>query len=304
MGGTSRKKTSRRAWELAERQHGLLTRQQLLSLGYGRRAIEHRIRRGRLHRVGRGVYAVGRPPNTLRQRWMAAVLACGKEATLSHRSAGHLWGMLASSPARVEVSVRGNRNPCRPGIRGMRRPGLGAIEVTEVDGIPVTTPFRTLLDLATELRPERLERAVNEADKLDLIDPDTLREELGRRVGERGTPALRRLLDRDSFRLSDSELETRFRPIAIRAGLPPPLSKELVNGFEVDFHWPELGLVVETDGLRYHRTPSAQARDRIRDQAHAAAGLVALRFTHRQVTREPAYVAEILRRSLSARRGP
>jgi len=177
------------------------------------------------------------------------------------------------------------------------RPRLGDDEVTASDGIPVTTPACTLVDLATVLGARRLERAVNEADKRDLIDPEQLRTTLADYAGEKGVRTLRRLLDRDTFLLSDSDLEILFRPIAAAADLPPPLSKQVINGFEVDFHWPGFGLVIETDGLRYHRTPSAQTRDRVRDQAHTAAGLVVLRFTHWQVKHEPDYVAKILRRT-------
>ncbi len=105
---------------------------------------------------------------------------------------------------------------------------------------------------------------------------------------------LRKTLDRRTFRLTDSELERRFIPIARGAGLPMPLTRQSVNGHQVDFHWPSLGLVIETDGLRYHRTPAQQARDRRRDQAHTAAGMVALRFTHEQVRYEPAEVTSVL----------
>lgn len=180
----------------------------------------------------------------------------------------------------------------------MSRPSLPSKDGSVLEGIPVTSPARTLLDLATELDPARLERAVNEADKRDLIDPDTLRAGLGGYAGEPGVRPLRTLLDRHTFRLSDSNLEILFRPIAIAAGLPHPLTKVDVNGFEVDFFWPELGLVVETDGLQYHRTPSAQARDRLRDQTHTAAGLTPLRFTHRQVKYEPHRVKEVLRQTV------
>jgi very-short-patch-repair endonuclease len=106
--------------------------------------------------------------------------------------------------------------------------------------------------------------------------------------------ALRTLLGRQGFRLSDSELERLFRPIATEAGLPNPATKATVNGFEVDFFWPALGLIVETDGLRYHRTPSQQARDRLRDQTHTAAGLTSLRFTYWQVRYEPDRVRAVL----------
>lgn len=135
-----------------------------------------------------------------------------------------------------------------------------------------------------------LERAVNEADRLNLADPEELRDALGRYRDERGVARLRELLDRRTFRLTDSELERRFLRIVDDAGLPVPLTGRWLSGFRVDFHWPDLGLVVETDGLRYHRTPAQQARDRLRDQAHLAAGLTPLRFTHRQVRFEPGYV--------------
>jgi hypothetical protein len=174
------------------------------------------------------------------------------------------------------------------------RPALSERDITERYGIPVTTPVRTMIDRATELTPSRLERMVNEADKQDLIDPEALRHALDDYAGEPGVRPLRALLDRLTFRLSDSELEVLFRPIAARAGLPTPLTKVMVNGFEVDFHWPDLGLVVETDGWRYHRTASAQTRDALRDQTHTASGFTTLRFSHYQVAYEPQHVLRIL----------
>lgn len=165
------------------------------------------------------------------------------------------------------------------------------------DGIPVTAVMRTLVDLAGELPPRRLERAVNDADKRDLIDPEGLRTALDRYEGEPGAPPLRRLLDKRTFRLSDSDLEILFRPIAADAGLPPPLSKQIVNDWEVGFYWPEFGLVIETDGLRYHRTASMQTRDARRDRAHALAGMTPLRFTHDEVKYEPARVRKELCRA-------
>jgi hypothetical protein len=294
MTGSKSQTRSARAWELAEKQHGLVTRQDLLKLSFSAKAIECRIASGRLHTVSRGVYAVGWPKLTDRRRWMAAVLACNPGATLSHRSAAALWGIGRELRGPVDVSVRRRCAPRRAGIHARSRPSLPPDDVVLREWIPVTTPVRTLLDLATEIGPGPLERAVNEADKRDVVNPEALRGSLGRYVGEPGVRILRRLLDKHTFQLSDSDLEIIFRRIAISAGLPPPLGKEIVNGFEVDFHWPELGLVVETDGLRYHRTPAAQARDHVRDQTHAAAGLTPLRFTHYQVKYEPAYVREIL----------
>jgi very-short-patch-repair endonuclease len=151
------------------------------------------------------------------------------------------------------------------------------------DGIPVTSPALTLVDLAARLQDGPLEAAVNEADKLNRIDTETLRAELDTYQGVAGVGRLRRLLDRRAFRLTDSELERLFLRLVRRAGLPEPLTQQRLNGFRVDFYWPELGLVIETDGLRYHRTPSQQARDRVRDQAQVAAGLMVVRFTHGQI---------------------
>jgi very-short-patch-repair endonuclease len=152
----------------------------------------------------------------------------------------------------------------------------------------------TLVDLAG-IDDRRLERAVNEADRLGLIDPSALRAALEAYRGRHGARRLRELLDRRTFRLTDSELERFFLPLAAQVGLPLPLTRQQVNGFRVDFFWPELRLVVETDGLRYHRTPAEQARDRVRDQTHLAAGFTPLRFTHEQVRYEAGYVRETLR---------
>lgn len=279
-------KRSRRAWDLAGRQHGVVARRQLLALGFNPREIEHRVARRRLHLVMRGVYAVGWPQLTRERRWMAAVLACGEGAMLSHRSAAALWEIGVEVEGVVDVSVRRRAELKRPGLRVRGRPSLDAESVISHNGIPVTTPVQTLLDLTTELAPLAVERAVNEADKRDLIDPETLRETLDDYAGQPGTPGLKRVLDKRTFRLSDSDLEIIFRPIATGAGLPLPLTKQIVNGFEVDFFFPDLGLVVETDGLRYHRTPSTQARDARRDRAHVLAGMTPLRFTHYEIKYE------------------
>jgi very-short-patch-repair endonuclease len=213
---------------------------------------------------------------------------------LSHASAAALLGIGAERPGQIDVSIRRKLNLRRRGVRIRVRLSLADESIGTSDGIPVTSPVQTLIDRATELTPRRLERAVNEADKLDLIDPESLRRELECHRGEPGVRALRELLDRHTFRLSDQELELLFRPLATAAGLPTPRTKQVVNGFEVDFHWPELGLVVETDGFRYHRTASTQSRDARRDQTHTAAGLVPLRFSHHQVKYESARVRRVL----------
>jgi very-short-patch-repair endonuclease len=171
--------------------------------------------------------------------------------------------------------------------------------VTKYHGIPVTTPICTLVDLAAKYSPKVLEAAVNEADKLDLVSPEQLRAALDELHHRPGVAALRKLLDRHTFTLTDSELERLFLPIARRAGLPPPKTQQVVNGYRVDFFWPELGLIVETDGLRYHRTPAQQTRDTLRDQTHAAAELTPLRFTHAQVRFQPKHVENTLRAVVS-----
>ena len=297
MATSKSKARSAQAWALAARQHGMVTRRDLLALGFSLAAIRHRVAKGRLHPVMRGVYAVGWPQLTRERRWMAAVLACGEGAMLSHGSAAALWGIGVERRGRIDISIRRRGEHRRAGLRVRSRPSLPAADVTRRNRIPVTTPARTLLDQATELGPVALERAVNDADKRDLIDPEALREALERYTGEPGVQVLRTLLDKHTFQLSDSDLEIYFRPIARAAGLPQPLSKEPVNGFEVDFFWPDLGLVIETDGLRYHRTPLAQARDHRRDQTHTATGLTELRFTHYQIRYEPREVRDLLRRT-------
>lgn len=286
MGWSTTQELGSRAWALARGQHGVVTRQQLIELGLSPRAIDHRYSKGRLHPVWRGVYAVGRPQLSRRGVWMAAVLSCGAEAALSHDSAAALRRFAAEEGRLIHISVPASLDRRRPGVVVHRRTDLDATDVTTHDGIPVTTPVRTLIDVAAYWPPRRLEVAVNEADKLGLIEIESLRARLDELRWQRGAAALKRLLDRPTFALTDSELERRFLPIARRAGLPTPQTGERVNGFKVDFYWSGLGLVVETDGLRYHRTPLQQARDRERDQAHATAGLTPLRFTHAQVVFE------------------
>ncbi len=281
-------------WALSERQHGVITRAQLMTAGYNRRAIEHRIATTRLQPLWRGAYLVGtRRPSRL-ARWMAAALTCGPEAVLSHVSAAGLWEIADEPTNAVHVSVPAHVVRRRPGIRVHRRSGLVDADRGAHLGIPVTSPALTLVDLATTLPPGPLETAVNRADGMGRIDPETLRRAVERMGGRPGTARLRVLLDRRTFRLTDSALERLMLPILAALDLPPPETRARVNGFRVDFFWPELGLVIETDGLRYHRTPAQQARDRLRDQAHSAAGLVPLRFTHAQVRYEPGHVRETI----------
>lgn len=291
--------SAREFWELVRHQHGVVSSAQIRGLGLNRDAVFHRIQTGRLHPVARGVYAVGRPDLSREGRWMAAILSCGPEAVLSHRSAATLWGIHLDDGPAIELTVPVRVRRRRPGVK-VYRADLDSGDVTSRAAVPATTAARTLLDLGRVLAPGPLEAAINAADKHDLVDPDRLRAKLDDYAGLAGVAKLRRVLDRRTFALTDSELERRFLPIAERAGLPLPETGVYVNGFKVDFHWPDLGLIVETDGLRYHRTAAAQTRDRQRDQAHIAAGLTPLRFTHAQVRYEPDYVRATL--ALVARR--
>ena len=281
-------------WRLVETQHGVIAHRQLLALGFSRQAIKHRLAKRRLHPVWRGVYAVGRPQVTRHGRWMAAVLSCGPEAVLSHTSAAALWEIRPDHSGPIELSVPAHVFPRRPGVVAHRRATLREADVTQRHGVPVTTPACTLIDIATRLERSQLEAAIGEADKRDLMDPEALRCALTHFTGRPGVAAVRATLDQPTFALTDSELERRFLPIARKAGLPRPRTGQRVNGFKVDFYWPDLHLVVETDGLRYHRTAAQQTRDRIRDQTHAAAGLTPVRFTHAQVALQPDYVLATL----------
>lgn len=284
---------SREAWRLARRQHGVLTRRDLKSLGFTASAIRHRLTVGRLHRLSPGVYAVGRRELTREGRWMSVLLACGPDAVLSRGSAAALWG-IGREDNGIEITVRRRSWPRRPKATVRARPSLPSEDVTRYRRIPVTTPARTAIDQATQLSDSHLERLVNEASQRDRIHPEPLRRYAALRTGVPGAKRIGVLLDRDTFRLSDSELERLFRPIALAAGLPQPETKAFVNEFEVDFYWPSLGLVVEADSLRFHRTAAKQARDLLRDQTHTAAGLVPLRFTHWQVAHDPGHIVRVL----------
>jgi hypothetical protein len=244
----------------------------------------------------RGVYAVGRPDVGQRGWWMAAVLACGPEALLSHHSAAALWRIRRAQRGDVHVVVPAGHSKLRPGIRAHRRRDHEAPGRREVADIPLAHPVATLVDLAASVPIGQLEAAINEADHRDLVDPEQLRDAVDALPRWPGTGRLRKLLDAPTITLTSTELERRFLPLAFDAGLPAPQTQVWIDGYRVDFFWPDLGLVVEADSLRYHRTPFKQARDKRRDNAHAGSGLTTLRFTHGQVRDEPDYV----RRTLAA----
>ena len=284
------------AGDRARKQHGSVSRRQLLGMGFSDKAIKHALATRRLHPTEwRGVYALGLPQLTKHGRWMAAVLAYGDGTVLSHQSAGVLWRIWTARGREIHLSVPAvKRGRPRKGTTVHRR-ALPRRDITRERGIPVTTPIRTVIDLATSCDRRQAEALVNEADARGLVRADTLRAGIDRAAGQPGVSLLRDVLDRDPFVLTESELERLFLPLAREAGLPKPLTQVVVNGWRVDFYWPDLNLVVEVDGLRYHRTAAQQARDVLRDQAHGAAETEYVRFTYHQVARERAYVVRHLR---------
>lgn len=287
-------KMSAATWAVVRKQFGVISRAQLLDLGWSEEAIRHRLSTGRLHVILPGVYAVGRPEVSTQGRWMAAALAAGDGARLAGQSmAEHLgYRPLVNGPIEIVVPEQAWRR-----IAGLRiiRSHVPVAHQVDHEGIPGVSVVLSLVQIARRLTMGELERAINQADGLDLISPDALRTALDDIKGMHGVRRVREALDRRTFAMSRSELERRFRPVAKRAGLPPPETCVIYNGWEVDFLWRDLGLVVETDSLRYHRTPAQQHRDRKRDQAHLAAGDTPLRFTHGQVRYEPAHVESTLR---------
>jgi len=284
-------------WGLAERQHGVVSRAQLLERGYSREAIDHRRERGRLHLKARGVYAVGRPGISRHGQMMVAILACGPDALISHETAAELWRLRRPVAGPIEVSVPRGRRVRRSGMLVHRRAILGFGAEDEHELVPVTSVTLVLVDLAARLSRRHLEAAVNMADSLDLLDAEHLRSSLEEYPRVRGVVPLRRLLDREAFRLTDSELERMFRQLVNEMGLPTPITQKHTDGFRVDFVWPEVGLVVETDSLRYHRTAISQRRDAARDHAHLFADRESVRFTHYQVAYEKAHVRRAMRKA-------
>ncbi len=237
---------------------------------------------------------------------MAAVLACGGEgvAALSHSSAAALFEIGDEDRKAIEVT-RLLPGPLRVrGVRVHRGPHLTAGWYGLYEGAPITSPVQTLIDLVTRYEQGPMERAINEADKLRLVRTDDLRKALDDHAGEPGVGRLRMILDRRTFTYTRSELERVFIPLARQAGLPKPRTSVYLNGHKVDFHFPGLNLVVETDGLTHHRTPAQQAKGLVRDQDHTAAGMTPLRFSHAQIKYEPDRVVRVLRSTVAVGSSP
>lgn len=278
---------------------------QLEDLGLTRAAWHHRTNTGRLHRIHRGVYAVGHRNLSADGRRMAAVLACGPNAVLSHRSAADAWGLRPTARVRFDATTpdRGRRGPPEVELHRVRR--LDARDVTRLRAIPLTTPARTLVDLAAVLNPTALADAMHEAEILRLLDAAAVRAALDRANGRRGTATLRAALQEPSPGPTRSELERRFKALCRAANLPPAqLNRELqIAGRRIDPDalWPDHRLIVELDGEDVHRTRRAFHADRRRDAALAAEGYVVVRFTWQRVVEEGKDVARELARVLAMR---
>jgi predicted transcriptional regulator of viral defense system len=303
MGGKSATPpVNRRIALLAQSQHGVVSLGQLRSLGVGHRAVEGRLRSGRLHQVHRGVYAVGHPLLSSEGRWTAAVLACGPGAVLSHRTAAAHWGLRPAATATVEMTVpttNGRRR--RRGIVIHRSRSLGPSEVTIHQGIPVTTPARALLDTAELVPRHQLERAVERAETLRIFDLTALRRVITENPTRRGSRLLAEVLDAYGHEpgFTRSDLEQLLLRLCVEHGLPRPLVNTVVGRYEPDFLWRDQRLIVETDGHETHGTRAAFERDRARDAQLVAEGYRVVRFTYRQMTRRPQHVAEVLRSLLN-----
>jgi very-short-patch-repair endonuclease len=279
---------------LAAHQHGVISRAQLRTAGLHDRAIDRRIASGRLHPVYRGVFALGHTVLTTEGRWMAAVLASGDGAVLSHTSAAALWQLRPSGSGSIHVTLPGDPGRRRrAGIRLHRSALLGADESTVHSGIPVTTPVRTVIDLASMLRGRPLEHALDLAEQRGLVDFAELKRRLAELPGRPGSPALQALLHSYTVGafVTRSEMEERFLALCDEHGLARPRVNRRIEGEEVDFVWPERRLIVEVDGYRYHRMPSAFERDRERDVMLALAGWHVMRFTWAQLVQRSAWVA-------------
>jgi Transcriptional regulator, AbiEi antitoxin/Protein of unknown function (DUF559) len=284
----------RRLAALAEEQHGVLARSQLLEAGLSPRTIRRRIEAGRLHRIHREVYAFGRKRLSQRGRWLAAVFACGDGAVLSHRSAAAIWGLMEWRTPEV-TAPRGRQ---RQGI-AIHECGIHPKERTTIDRIPVTTVARTLLDLAERVNGRTLKWAFEEADRRSLLDPRALEAVYARGLGRRGLKPFRLAIEEARLPDSESPLEDRVLELCHDYNLPMPETNVTVLDREVDAFWPKQKLMVEADSFEFHAHRAAFERDRARDAAMQVAGYRVLRLTHRRLETEPAKVAAELRHLLA-----
>lgn len=282
------------------RQHGVVSIRQLTGpLGYSRPAVSRAVKSGRLHPLYRGVYAVGHARISVHGKCLAAVLACGRSALLSHYSAGWLWDIAKINPEPFHIITSVWRTP-RPPLRLHQSLALADEDRALVEGIPVTALPRTLLDLAATVRFDWLERIVERSEERGLFDLRPVEDLLSRTVGHHGHARLRRaiaLYQPTSF--TRSGLERRFLELWLEAGLPQPRMNYVEEGFELDAYWPEFRFAVELEVFETHGTRAAFERDRKRQEDLLLAGIGMTRVTGPRLEREPeeviARVARLLR---------
>jgi very-short-patch-repair endonuclease len=285
---------------IAARQHGVVSVEQLHEVGLGKSAISRRLKRGRLHRIHRGVYAVGHKALSWHGRWMAAVLACGEGAVLSHGSAAALWGLLRPLEGPTHIStpstsgrttrrgihvhrcpslIQPSSSPSYPPAEGGRgrRPSTTPALTTYRDNIPVTTVGRTIEDLRTSslIPPHLVRRAIRQAElkglRLDGIATDRTR----------------------------SDLETAFLTLFAQHRIPPPEVNPKIGRYEVDFLWRDQRLVVEADTFLYHRGSISFEDDHARDLDLRSAGYTVKRYTDRQLETDPERIVADVRQALA-----
>jgi hypothetical protein len=287
--------------ELATGQHGVVSAAQLLELGYGRNVIAQATASGRLHRLHRGVYAVGHRDLGWHGRCLAAVLACAP-AVASHASAGWLWGLLRYAPGTIDVTAT-TRRRSKPAFRVHYAP-LEARDRNECEGIPVTSLARTKLDLAATLNPHRLKRVLERSEELGLFDLGPIDEVLGRFSHHPGAKPLRQALDiyRPDPTFTRSGLEERFLALVKQASLPRPAMNVNVIGLELDAYWEPERFAVELDLYETHRTHAAFETDRLRNEDLLLADIAVDRVTGSRLKHEPEQVMERLGRLLAQRR--
>lgn len=286
---------------LAERQHGVVSRRQLLRLGFSGSAIGRLADAHRMHRVHRGVYRTGHQPLSDHGRCMAALLACGASAVLSHGSAAWLWGLLPRCPLEPAVTTTGRRVR-RAGLRS-HAATLTPMERETIDRIPVTSLPRTLLDLAATDTPWRLRQAIERTERLGRLDLIGIDLVLSLHRHERGTKRLELALDlyRDPAFVR-ARSERLFLAIVKQAGVRRPAMNTFVAGHEIDAYWEEERFAVEIDGWSAHRTRAAFESDPLRQENLKLAGIDSVRITARRLEREPRAVGKRLVKLLARRR--
>jgi hypothetical protein len=285
--------------QLAEQQHGVVARRQLIALGLGRDLIRTRVESGRLIELHRGVFALGHRRISLHGEWMAATLACGPNAYLSHGSAAQLWGLRGSRRPHEVIRRAGHRRPHGVWLHQTR--SLPEEDVTIEAGIPVTSIERTLMDNAGRLDDRQLEHMIVSADRSGRLNWRELHRVIEKGNGRKGLRRLRRVAAHVDPRAADavSPLEVDFFLLCQKAGLQLPQVNVLVEGYLVDFYWPKAKVIVETDGYTYHRDRPAFERDHESTAALSAAGYTVHRATYRMLKSNPgpflALVASSLR---------